>query len=417
MPNLSIAYLQVIHRLLVSIICYNLFPYMPQKGIYLDNNATTMVSPAAAKAIDKYQSVFYGNPSSLHNFGTEVLPDLRIALDNIYTALNARDEDDIIMTSGAAEANNHVLKSVFFNNQDKSKNHIITTNVEHPTITRTLEYLESLGAEVTYLPVNKHGLLVADQVKQVINNKTLLVSIMLANNEIGTIFPIKEISAIVHQYEGALMHTDGTQGIGKIPVDVQDLGVDYFSFSSHKFHGPKGIGGLYMRKNKALVPFIHGGEQMGKLRAGTLNVAGIIGTGIAIKEAVDNLKLENTQVKKLRDKLEAFVLKKIKNTFLNGAVSQRVPNTTNISFKGVEGEAMLWDLNQHNIAASTGSACSSGELEASHVLQALSEDKSLSHTAIRFSLSRFTTEAEIDYVIQVLPGIIERLRDISQEGK
>lgn len=386
------------------------------KRIYLDNNATTMVSPTAAKAMEKYHTSFYGNPSSLHNYGLEVLPDLRIALDNIYAALNAKDEDDVILTSGAAEANNHVLKSVFLNHLNSNKNHIITSTIEHPTITRTLEYLETLGAEVTYLPVNKYGLLVPEQVEKCITNKTILVTIMLANNEIGSIFPLKEITAIVHRQPGVLLHTDATQGIGKMRVDVQELGVDYLSFSSHKFHGPKGIGGLFMKKGRELTPFIHGGEQMGKLRAGTLNVPGIVGTGIAIKEAVENLEFENTEVKRLRDKLQNFILKNIKNCYLNGDLEKRTPNTLNISFKGIEGEAMLWDLNQHGIAASTGSACSSGELEASHVLQAISDDKSLSHTAIRFSLSRFNTEEEIDYVIEVLPGIINRLREISQEG-
>lgn len=375
-----------------------------------------MVSPVAAQAMEKYHTAFYGNPSSLHNYGLEILPDLRIALDNIYAAINAKDEDDVIIASGAAEANNHVLKSVFLNHLNSNKNHIITSNIEHPTIARTLEYLETLGAEVTYLPVNKHGLLVPEQVEQCLTNKTILVTIMLANNEIGSIFPIKEVAEIAHRQPGVLMHTDATQGIGKMRVDVQELGVDYLSFSSHKFHGPKGIGGLFMKKGRELTPFIHGGEQMGKLRAGTLNVPGIVGTGIAIKEAVENLEFENTEVKRLRDKLQNFILKNIKNCYLNGHLENRTPNTLNISFKGIEGEAMLWDLNQHGIAASTGSACSSGELEASHVLQAISDDKSLSHTAIRFSLSRFNTEEEIDYVIEVLPGIINRLREISQEG-
>jgi cysteine desulfurase len=386
------------------------------KRIYLDNNATTMASPATAQAMSKYHTSFYGNPSSLHSYGLEILPDLRIALDNIYAAINASPEDDVIITSGAAEANNHVLKSVFLHHLNSNKNHIITSNIEHPTITRTLEYLETLGAEVTYLPVNKHGLLVPEQVEKCITNKTILVTVMLANNEIGSIFPLKEIAEIAHRQAGVLIHTDATQGIGKIKVDVQDLGVDYLSFSSHKFHGPKGVGGLFMKKGRELTPFIHGGEQMGKLRAGTLNVPGIVGTGIAIKEAVENLKFENTEVKRLRDKLQNFILKNIKNCYLNGHSEKRTPNTLNISFKGIEGEAMLWDLNQHGIAASTGSACSSSELEASHVLQAISDDKSLSHTAIRFSLSRFNTEEEIDYVIEVLPGIINRLREISQEG-
>ena len=386
-----------------------------KKRIYLDNNATTMVSPETANAIEKFQTIFYGNPSSLHNFATEILPDMRIALDNIYNALNASDKDDIIITSGATEANNHVLKSLFFKNLLGTKKHIISTNIEHPAILKTLEYLESLGAEVTYLPANSAGLIEPVQLEKTITEKTLLVTIMMANNELGTILPIKELSKIAHEH-GVLFHTDATQAIGKMPVDVQDLGVDFLSFSGHKFHGPKGVGGLYIKEGLHLEPLLHGGEQMGKLRAGTLNVPGIVGMGVAIKEAVENLQLENTVVRRLRDKLENFILVNIPNTFLNGDKNKRTPNTCNISFKGIEGEAMLWDLNQHGIAASTGSACSSTELNSSHVLNAVNKDKELTHTAIRFSLSRFTTEEEIDYVIEVLPGIIRRLREISQEG-
>lgn len=385
------------------------------KRVYLDNNATTMVSPAAAKEMEKFQTVFYGNPSSLHNFATEILPDLRIGLDNIYQALHATDKDDIIITSGATEANNHVLKSLFLKNLNGPKKHIITSNIEHPAILKTLEYLETLGAEVTYLPANHQGLIEPIQLEKTITEKTLLVTIMMANNELGTILPIKELAKIAHEH-GVLFHTDATQAIGKITVDVHDLDIDFLSFSGHKFHGPKGVGGLYIKEGLHLEPLLHGGEQMGKLRAGTLNVPGIIGMGMAIKESVENLKLEDTLVRKLRDKLENFILNNIPQTFLNGDKNKRTPNTCNISFKGIEGEAMLWDLNQHGIAASTGSACSSTELNSSHVLNAVNKDKELTHTAIRFSLSRFTTEEEIDYVIEVLPGIIKRLREISQEG-
>lgn len=374
-----------------------------------------MVSPAAATEMEKFQTVFYGNPSSLHNFATEILPDMRIALDNIYTALNANDKDDIIITSGATEANNHVLKSLFFKNLAGPKKHIISTNIEHPAILKTLEYLESLGAEVTYLPANQYGLIEPVQLEKTITEKTLLVTVMMANNELGTILPIKKLAAIARA-KGVFFHTDATQALGKTAVDVQELGVDFLSFSGHKFHGPKGVGGLYVKEGLRLEPLLHGGEQMGGLRAGTLNVPGIVGMGVAIKEAKENLPLENTVVHQLRDKLETFILKNIPNTFLNGDKEKRTPNTCNVSFKGIEGEAMLWDLNQHSIAASTGSACSSTELNSSHVLNAVNKDKELTHTAIRFSLSRFTTAEEIDYVIAVLPGIIKRLREISQEG-
>ncbi|GBR73363.1 cystein desulfurase NifS [Candidatus Termititenax aidoneus] len=295
------------------------------------------------------------------------------------------------------------------------KNHYITTNIEHPTVYRTFEYLEKLGAQVTYLPCDKNGLISAEQVAAALTEQTALVSIMLANNEIGTILPLQEIAAECRKI-GVLIHTDATQAIGKIPVNVQDLGVDYLSFSAHKFHGPKGIGGLYTRRGKRLEPFFHGGEQMANLRAGTLNVPGIIGMGVAAQEALDGLDYAATEVKRLRDKLENFILQNIPDVFLNGDKQKRTPNTLNIAFQDCEGEALLWDLNEHGIAASTGSACASEELESSRVLRALGIDKALSHMAVRFSLSHFTTEKEIDYVISVLPAIIKRLREIS-EGK
>lgn len=385
-----------------------------KKRIYLDNNATTMVCPRAAQEMQKYQTIFYGNPSSLHTFGIETRVELRRALDHIYNLIGAPDQDDVLITSGATESNNHVLKTIFLKNLNTKKNHYVTTNVEHPTVYNTLQYLESLGAKVTYLPVGPNGLVKAEQVEAAITENTVLVSVMQANNELGTIFPIAEmVSAVKKKNPEVLFHTDATQTLGKIPVNVKELGVDYLSFSAHKFHGPKGIGGLYMKKGKRLEPFFHGGEQMANLRAGTLNVAGIVGMGIAAQEALQYLDHENTEVRRLRDKLEDFILKNIHDTFLNGDKNLRTPNTLNIAFKDCEGEALLWDLDQHGIAASTGSACASEELESSRVLRALGIDKALSHMAVRFSLSRYTTEEEIDYVISVLPDIIRRLRKIS----
>lgn len=373
-----------------------------------------MVCPKAAQEMQKYQTIYYGNPSSLHNFGIETRVDLRRSLDHIYKLISAPDEDDVLITSGATEANNHVLKNTFIKNLNTKKNHYITTNVEHPTVYNTLQYLESLGAEVTYLPVGQNGLIKPEQVEAALTERTVLISVMHANNELGTIFPIAEMVKLVKQKNPQILfHTDATQTLGKIPVAVRELGIDYLSFSAHKFHGPKGIGGLYMRKGKRLDPLFHGGEQMANLRAGTLNVSGIVGMGIAALEAVQYLDHENTEVRRLRDKLEEFILHNIHDTFLNGDKKQRTPNTLNIAFKDCEGEALLWDLNQHGIAASTGSACASEELESSRVLRALGVDKALSHMAVRFSLSRFTTAAEIDYVLEVLPGIIARLREIS----
>jgi len=386
---------------------------MRTRRVYLDNNATTMVTPRAAAEMGKFHSVYYGNPSSLHEFGLETRPDLRRALEQVYRLIGARDEDDVIITSGATEANNHVLKSIFFKHLNSRKNHIITTNVEHPTVYNTLQHLEKFGAQVTYLPVNRNGLLEPEQVKAALTERTALITVMHANNEIGTIYPIRELAAIARKQEDVIIHTDATQTLGKIPVSVRELGVDYLSFSAHKFHGPKGVGGLFMRKGKRLEPLFHGGEQMAGLRAGTLNVAGIIGMGIAAQEALENLEYENREVRRLRDKLERFILGNISGTFLNGDPLLRTPNTVNIAFENCEGEALLWDLNEYGIAASTGSACASEELESSRVLRALGINKALSHMAVRFSLSRFTTEEEIDYVISVLPGIIARLRSIS----
>jgi cysteine desulfurase len=381
------------------------------KRIYLDNNATTMVSPAAAEELSRYQSVHYGNPSSLHSFGLDTRPELRKAMDSIYRLIKADDADDILITSGATEANNHVIKTMPLFFQGK-KNHYITANIEHPTVYNTFQYLEKMGARVTYLPCNSKGLIYTEQVKHCLTKETALVSVMLANNEIGTILPVKEIAAECRK-AGVLIHTDATQALGKIPVDVQELSVDFLSFSAHKFHGPKGVGGLYVRRGLKLEPLFHGGEQMASLRAGTLNVPGIVGMGLAAREALDSLEYEAAEVKHLRDKLENFILQNIPDTFLNGDKTQRIPNTLNLAFKDCEGEALLWDLNEHGIAASTGSACASEELESSRVLRALGIDKALSHMAVRFSLSRFTTEGEIDYVISVLPGIIKRLREIS----
>jgi cysteine desulfurase len=384
------------------------------KRIYLDNNATTMVSPAAAREMEKFNATHYGNPSSLHGFGLDTRPELRKALDRIYRLINAPDSDDVLITSGATEANNHVIKSIFFA-KPSGRDHYITTNIEHPTVYNTFQYLEKMGARVTYLPCDKNGLISVEQVKAALTDKTALVSIMLANNEIGTILPLQEIVAECRK-AGALTHTDATQAIGKIPVNVRDLDADYLSFSAHKFHGPKGVGGLYVRHGKRLEPLFHGGEQMANLRAGTLNVPGIIGMGVAAQEALDALDYEATEVKRLRDKLENFILQNIPDVFLNGDKQKRTPNTLNVAFKDCEGEALLWDLNEHGIAASTGSACASEELESSRVLRALGIDKALSHMAVRFSLSRFTTEKEIDYVISVLPAIIKRLREISAGG-
>ncbi|WP_281951869.1 NifS family cysteine desulfurase [Nitrosophilus kaiyonis] len=382
------------------------------KKVYLDNNATTMVDPKVKEAMDPFFCEIYGNPNSLHDFGTASHPALRKAMDQLYSGINARDEDDIVVTSCATESNNWVIKSVYFDYiKNGNKNHMITTEVEHPSVLAAFKWLEKQGVRVTYLPVNSEGIVEAHTVKDFIRDDTALVSIMWANNETGMIFPIEEIAEICKERD-VLFHTDAVQAIGKIKVDVQKAGVDYLSFSAHKFHGPKGVGGLYIKKGKELTPLLHGGEHMRGLRSGTLNVPGIVGMGEAMELANYYLEFEEKKVRYLRDKLEDALLK-IPDTFVVGNRKNRVPNTILISVKGVEGEAMLWDLNRAGVAASTGSACASEDLEANPVMEAIGAEADLAHTAVRLSLSRFTTEEDINYTIDVFKKAVERLRSIS----
>ena len=380
--------------------------------VYLDNNATTIVDPEVKAAMDPYFTQIYGNPNSLHDFGSESHPALRKAMDQMYEALGARDEDDIVVTSCATESNNWVLKGVYFDLiKNGDKDHIITTEVEHPSVMATCKWLEEQGVRVTYLPVNQDGIVEAHTVRDFITDKTALVSIMWANNETGAIFPIEEISKICKE-KGVLFHTDGVQAVGKVPVDVIKAGVDFMSFSAHKFHGPKGVGGLYIRNSQPLTSLLHGGEHMGGRRSGTLNVPGIIGMGKALELATYYLKFEEEHVRRLRDKLEDAILE-IPDTYSVGSRKNRTPNTILVSVRGVEGEAMLWDLNKAGIAASTGSACASEDLEANPIMVAVGADSELAHTAVRLSLSRFTTEEEIDYTIEQFKKAVERLRSIS----
>ncbi len=380
--------------------------------VYLDNNATTMVDPEVKAAMDPFFTEIYGNPNSLHDFGTACHPALRKAMDSMYEAIGARDEDDIVVTSCATESNNWVLKGVYFDLiKNGEKDHIITTEVEHPSVTATCRWLEEQGVRVTYLPVNSDGVVEAHTVRDFITDKTALVSIMWANNETGAIFPVEQIAEICKE-RGVLFHTDGVQAIGKIPVDVIKAGVDFMSFSAHKFHGPKGVGALYIRDGHPLTSLLHGGEHMGGRRSGTLNVPGIVGMGKAIELADYYLRFEEENVRRLRDKLEDAILE-IPDIYSVGPRENRTPNTILVSVRGVEGEAMLWDLNRAGIAASTGSACASEDLEANPIMTAVGADSELAHTAVRLSLSRFTTEEEIDYTIKEFKKAVERLRSIS----
>jgi cysteine desulfurase len=381
--------------------------------IYLDNNATTIVDPRVKEAMDPYFCRQYGNPNSLHSFGTEVHPAMRLAMDRLYAGIGAGDEDDIIINSCACEGNNHVLKGVYFDRiRNGPKNEILTSQVEHPCVRNACAFLESLGAKVTAMPVNGDGVVDAETLRRHIHpDRTALVSLMWANNETGLIFPVRELAEVCRE-NGVLFHSDAVQAIGKVPVDVARVPVDLLTFSAHKFHGPKGIGGLYVRKGLQLTPLLHGGEQMGGKRAGTVNVPYLVGMGLAMEMAADNLAYEDSAVRRLRDRLEDAILA-VPDTLVVGRRELRTPNTILASFRGIEGEAMIWDLNAAGVAASTGSACASESLEANPVFVAMGLDDELAHTSIRFSLSRFTTAEEIDRAAAVIRRSAERLRAIS----
>jgi cysteine desulfurase len=309
--------------------------------VYLDNNATTMVDPLVVEAMQPFFSELYGNPNSLHKFGTAAHPALSKAIDQVYTALNASDNDDIVFTSCATESNNWVLQSVFTDlivNGDK--NHMVTTEVEHPSVLATCKFLEEQGVKVTYLPVNDQGIVEAHTVRSFITDKTAIVSIMWASNETGMINPIKEIGEICKE-KGVLFHSDAVQAVGKIPVDLQDVHVDFVSMSAHKFHGPKGVGALYIKDSHKLSPLLHGGEHMGGRRSGTLNVPYIVGMGKAIELATSNIEETGKKIREKRDRLEDAILE-LSDTFVVGDRENRTPNTILISIKGVEGEGMLW---------------------------------------------------------------------------
>lgn len=381
--------------------------------IYLDNNATTVVDPSVKQAMEPFWLQSYGNPNSLHDFGTEVHPEMSIAIDRIYAGIGASDDDDVVINSCASEGNNTVLKGIWIDsilNGDKKR--IVSSQVEHPSISNTLDWLESQGVDVVRLAPDIDGRITLDALSDGFDpDITALVSIMWANNETGLINPVGELASFCRE-KGVPFHTDAVQAMGKVPVDLQEVPADYLTFSAHKFHGPKGIGGLFLRRNRSLTPLLHGGEQMGGLRAGTVNVPFLVGMGLAMELAVGALEFENTQVRALRDKLEDAILA-LPDTIVIGQREHRTPNTILASFKGIEGEAFLWDLNRLGVAASTGSACSSESLEADATLRAMVSDADLAHTAVRFSLSRFTTEEEIDAVATAVEKTVSRLRSIS----
>lgn len=381
------------------------------KVIYLDNNATTRCDPAVVESMLPYFSEKYGNASSMHAFGGSNHHAIEAARKQVASLLNAQYADEIIFTSCATESDNTAIFSAV--RSFPKKKHIITSAVEHPAVMAPYQYLETQGYRVDFIGVDEFGRFDMARFKAVIDEETALVSVMWANSETGTIFPIAEIAQIAHAH-GALFHTDAVQAVGKIPVDVQAAGVDMLSLSAHKFHGPKGVGALYVKRGTRLTPFMMGGHQEKHRRAGTENVPLIVGLGKAAELAQARLADGvSARIAALRDKLEQGILAVIPDVKVNGDPQHRVPNTTNISFGYIEGESILMYLNDFGICASSGSACTSGSLEPSHVLRAMGVPFQFAHGSIRFSLSDQTTEAEIDSVLQELPPIIERLRKIS----
>ncbi len=380
-----------------------------ENKIYLDNAATTKTRPEVVEAMLPYFTEKFGNPSSIYEFASQNRKAVDEARGIIAKSLGA-DISEIYFTAGGTESDNWALKETFDAYASKG-NHIITSKIEHHAILHTCEYLEKHGCEVTYVDVDENGVIKLDQLKKAIRPTTILISVMFANNEIGTIQPIKEIGEIAKQHN-ILFHTDAVQAYGQLPIDVNELGIDMLSASAHKLHGPKGIGFLYIRKGAKLHSLIHGGAQERQRRAGTENVPGIVGLGKAAELARKFLPGE-ANIATLRDRLENGILKQFTNVSVNGNRNARVPNTTNVGFEYIEGEAILLYLNEKGIAASSGSACSSGSLEPSHVLRAMGVPFTAAHGSIRFSLSRFTTAEEVDYTLSVLPEIINRLLEIS----
>jgi cysteine desulfurase len=381
----------------------------PIHTLYLDNNATTRVADEVLKAIQPYFCDLYGNPSSMHSFGGQIAQMIRQAREQV-AGLLCCDPSEILFTGGGTESDNTAIKGALAAVPHRHK--VITTRVEHPAVLAVCRDLEAHGYTVVELGVDREGRLDPNELEARLNDDVGLVTIMYANNETGVVFPIEQIAQKVTR-RGIVFHTDAVQAVGKIPLRLSESAISLLSLSGHKLHAPKGIGVLYVRKGTRLSPFMLGGHQEGGRRAGTENVPGIIGLGKACELATRFMDQENTQIRRLRDRLEKAILSQCPGAMLNGHRTERLPNTTNISFEYVEGEAILLMLNRFGICASSGSACTSGSLEPSHVLRAMGVPFTAAHGSIRFSLSRYTTQAEIDVVIEKLPPVIRRLRELS----
>lgn len=377
--------------------------------IYFDHNATTPVLGEVFDAIVPFLKDQWGNPSSIHWAGRGTRKAVEDARETVCKLLNCQNVE-LIFTSSGTEGDNHAIKGVAYANRNKG-NHIITTKVEHPAVLNTCKHLAKEGFEVTYLDVDSDGLIDLEALKAAITPKTILITIMFANNETGVIFPINEIGEIARA-RGVIFHTDAVQAAGKVPIDVQKLNIDLMTISGHKIYAPKGIGALFVKRGVRLVPLIHGGHHERNRRGGTENVAGIVGFGKAAEIAMRDMDKEIEHLKALKDRLEAG-LGKIPHIKINGHIEKRLPNTSNISFEFVEGESLLLNLDMKGIAASSGSACTSGSLEPSHVLVSMGLSHELSHGSVRFSLGKSNTVEEIDYLIEIMPPIVERMRSMS----
>ena len=383
------------------------------KVVYADNNATTMVAPEVVEAMLPYFTQYYGNPSSMHTFGGQVAKKIDIARQQVAELIGA-DPTEIVFTSCGTESDNAAIWGILRANPHKR--HIVTSRVEHPAVYNLCKYLSQNGYQVTELGVDSNGMLNLDELAGAVREDTAIVSIMYANNETGVIFPIEEIGAIVKQ-KGSILHTDAVQAVGKIPLNLSHSTVDLLTLSGHKLHAAKGVGALFIRKGTTFTPFIIGGHQEKNRRGGTENVPSISGLGKACELAKKYMAEEQTRVKELRDNLENEIVKRAPDVRVNGHKINRLPYTTNLSFEFVEGEAILLLLNEKGICASSGSACTSGSLEPSHVLRAMGVPFTAVHGSVRLSLSRYNTMADVDFIIECLPPIIRRLREISPYGR
>ena len=384
---------------------------LTSKKVYMDHIAGKPVDPRAIEAMLPFIREFYGNPSSIHSFGHEPRKALEEARAKIVKLINAERAESIIFTSGATESNNMTVKGVAYRNMDKGK-HVIASSIEHMSVINSCKYLKTKGFDVTFLPVDKYGLVDLDSLERELREETVLVSIQYANGEIGTVQPVREISQIVHR-KNAYLHVDATAANGQVPLDVQKEGIDLLTLSSNDMYGPKGVGALYIRSGVRIEPIIHGGGQERGLRSGTENVPSIVGFGKAAEIAVNEMQSESERLIRLRDKLIKGLLESIPYAFLNGHPTNRLPDNAAVRFNFIEGESILLSLDMMGVAASSGSACTAKTLEPSHVLLATGLKHEEAHGSVLFTLGRQNTEDEVDYVVQVMPDIVKRLRAMS----